>query len=88
MRMERMNNAAAAAFQRFLASAASYSPSSSSSSSSDAAAAGNPSAPNFTEIMSTYSTVEEFHRVGEGYILTAIVIFGASANVFSIIVMR
>ena len=39
-------------------------------------------------IMSTYSTVEEFHRVGEGYILTAIVIFGVSANVFSIIVMR
>ena len=39
-------------------------------------------------MMSTYSTVEQFHRVGEGYILTAIVIFGASANVFSIIVMR
>ena len=35
-----------------------------------------------------YSTVEEFHRVGEGYILAAIVLFGVSANVFSIIVMR
>ena len=43
--------------------------------------------PNST-VMSVYSTVEEFHRVGEGYILTAIVIFGVSANVFSIIVMR
>ena len=39
-------------------------------------------------VMSTYSTVEEFHRVGEGYILMAIVVFGVSANVFSIIVMR
>ena len=35
-----------------------------------------------------YSTVEEFHRVGEGYVLAAIVLFGVSANVFSIIVMR
>ena len=43
--------------------------------------------PNST-VMSVYSTVEEFHRVGEGYILTAIVIFGVSANVFSIIVTR